>query len=275
MRFAPRPAALVTLLACALALAACGKRPTPGIGNPVQLNPADYRAPGIPARYGDVDPHDWEGRAPNTYSIHGIDAARYQGEITWSKAAAAGIRFGWLKATEGGDLADPAYGMNSAGARAAGVPVGAYHFYFFCRTPEEQARWFIQNVPRVPGDLPPVLDMEWNHQSSCKKRPDGAAVRDIITRYSQVITAHYGTRPVVYVTPDFYEHNDLGQMAGVEFWLRSVADHPSVRYPGERWTFWQYTGTGVVPGVKGQSDINAFAGDEAAWAGWLAARVQR
>ena len=54
-------------------------------------------------------------------------------------------------------------------AKAAGVPRGAYHFYYFCRTAEDQARWFIRHVPRDRSSLPPVLDMEWNPQSpSCK-----------------------------------------------------------------------------------------------------------
>ena len=45
----------------------------------------------------------------------------------------------------------------------------------------------------------------------------------------------------------------------------------SVTYPGQRWTFWQYTGTGIVPGIQGDTDINAFAGSAADWARWLQA----
>lgn len=272
-----RLATIAALLVTALALASCGGGPKgPRMGDPKPLLPENYRAAGIPAIFGDVDPVEWDGALkPASYPVHGIDAARYQGEIDFVTARANGVSFAWLKATEGGDHLDPGWAVNAPRARAAGVPVGAYHFYYFCRTPEEQARWFIKTVDRRPGDLPPVLDMEWNHQSSCKARPDPVTVRADIQTYSAMIAAHYGTRPVIYTTPDFYEHNALGQLAGAEFWLRSVAAHPSERYPQERWTFWQYTGTGVARGVKGHVDLNAFAGSPESWAAWYSARAQR
>lgn len=242
---------------------------------PGSLAAADHPAPGLPANFGDTDPHPWEGRTPAAYTVHGLDAARYQGAIDWASARRAGISFAWLKATEGGDRVDPGYAANSGPARAAGVPVGAYHFYYFCRPAREQADWFIRNVPRQAGDLPPVLDIEWNPDSpSCKLRPDSATVRSEMRSFLTALERHYGTQPVVYTTPDFYQDNDLGSMSGVDFWLRAVTAHPSERYPGERWSFWQYTGTGVVPGVGGVVDLNAFAGSRDGWDAWRSQRSQ-
>lgn len=270
--------AALTIGALAI-LSACGGGPEPTVGKlerPRHLEAGNYRAPGIPHPFGDTKPHDWAGLSPDRYSVHGIDAARYQGRIDWPQTRAAGIRFAWLKATEGADRVDPGYAVNAGPARSAGVPVGAYHFYYFCRTAREQAGWFIANAPRRAGDLPPLLDMEWNHKSpTCRRRPDAATVQADIREFAEIITRHYGTRPVIYTTPDFYAHNDLGSLRGYDFWLRSVTAHPSVRYPDERWTFWQYTGTGVVPGVNGPVDLNAFAGSPAQWNGWMAARRQR
>lgn len=263
----------------AVALTACGggRDSGPSRGRlmaPDKLNAAAFSASGLPSRFGDTAPHEWDGLVPALYSVHGIDAARYQGVIDWSTARNAGVSFAWLKATEGGDHIDPGFVTNAPGARSAGVPVGAYHFYYFCRTPEEQAKWFMQNVPHVPGDLPPVLDIEWNHQSSCKRKPDPLTVRSEMARFVNLLGDHYGTLPVIYTTPDFYADNDLGQMHGAEFWLRTVAAHPSERYPGEDWSFWQYTGTGVVPGVGGNVDINAFGGSPESWSRWLSVRRQ-
>ena len=62
-------------------------------------------------------------------------------------------------------------------------------------------------------------------------------------------------------------------MREVEFWLRSVAAHPKDVYPGQRWSFWQYTGTGKIPGIKGETDINVFAGSPAKWRKWVEART--
>jgi len=219
--------------------------------------------------FGDNTPHPWDGRAPSAYAVHGIDVSRWQGAINWPAVRAAGIAFAYIKATEGGDHSDPSFPDNWQGAARAGVPRGAYHFYYFCRPAVDQARWFIQHVPRDPAALPPVLDLEWNHRSpTCRHRPDPATVRAEAARFLDILTAHYGQRPVIYTTVDFYRETGIGALPGTEFWLRSVAGHPSVVYPGQRWSFWQYTGTGLVPGVRGPVDINVFAGSLADWRRW-------
>lgn len=274
------PAYLQRLACLGAVLMALGCAPTHTPQRPLLepdwLAPAQHSAPGIPANFGDTDPHPWPGTTPAHYPVHGIDAARYQGLIDFRKARAEGVRFAWLKATEGGDFLDPGFGPNSARARAAGLPVGAYHFFYFCRSAAEQAQWFIANVPKTKGDLPPVLDIEWNHTSpSCQKRPPAALVHSEMRVFLAALEAHYGTRPVIYTTIDFWRDNDLGRFGGYEFWLRSVTALPSERYPGADWHFWQWTGTGVVPGVRGIADINAFTGSEASWQSWLASRRQR
>jgi lysozyme len=257
-------ARLVTI-ALLLTLAACGGSDRVP---PVQ----DARA----ANFGDNRPFAWAGRTPQSYPVHGIDVARYQDTIDWSVAQENGVNFAFIKATEGGDRLDPQFQSHWDGAGTAGVARGAYHFYYFCTPAEVQARWFIRNVPKAKGMLPPVLDLEWNPFSpTCTFRPDAATVRREAATFMRMLTAHYGQRPIIYTAPDFYETNDLGQMRGVEFWLRSAAAHPTEKYPNERWTFWQYSATGVVPGARGNIDLNVFASSTEAWTRWLAARQVR
>ena len=102
-------------------------------------------------------------------------------------------------------------------------------------------------------------------------------VADVIRRDAAVLVAmmtrHYGTRPVLYTTVDFFEHNQMWRLSGVDFWLRSVSAHPSDRYPGQQWTFWQYSSTGTVPGMAGEIDLNTFAGTRADWIEWLSTRT--
>ncbi|SEN02240.1 lysozyme [Loktanella fryxellensis] len=245
----------------AVLLTACGQREARIVSGDV--TPVTFPV------FADADPHPNIGTLPQAYAIHGIDVSRYQGAIDWNTARAAGVTFAFIKATEGGDLADPMYRTYRDGAKAAGVRQGAYHFYYFCRTPQDQAAWFISNVPRDPQALPPVLDMEWNHLSpTCTRRPPAAQVRADMLTFLDIVERHYGKRPLVYTTPDFYAQNALGQLPRTQFWLRSVAAHPSVRYPGEGWSFWQYSGTGIVPGIARPVDLNAFAGTPQQWAEW-------
>ena len=222
-------------------------------------------------RYGDRKPHDWDRQPPWTYAVHGTDVSKYQTDVDWRSARMSGITFAFIKATEGGDRLDDFFHRHWAGAKAAGIPRGAYHFYYFCRSAKEQAEWFIRNVPRDASALPPVLDMEWNHLSpSCKLRPPAATVQAEMKVWLDIVGRHYGKRPIIYTSIDFYEDNRLDAFHGYDWWLRSVSAHPHDRYGGRRWLFWQYTGTGEVPGIRGDADINVFNGDTAAWRKWLA-----
>jgi lysozyme len=221
-------------------------------------------------RFGDRDPHDWESVTPWHYPIHGTDVSKYQNDIDWSHARQNGVSFAFIKATEGGDHVDARFMDNWRSARTAGIPRGAYHFYYFCRPAAEQARWFIQNVPKDASSLPPVLDMEWNPKSpTCKLRPDAAKVRSEMQIFLRKIERHYGKTPIIYTTLDFYRDNNLDKISHYPFWLRSTAGHPDERFGDQRWLFWQYTGTGIVPGVDGDADLNVFNGSRDDWQSWL------
>ncbi len=117
---------------------------------------------------GDNRPHSGVDRA-RSMPIQGIDVARYQENVDFARAQAAGTHFVFMKATEGKDYVDPNFQANWARARDAGMPRGAYHFMTWCSLASEQADWFVRNVPYDPSALPPVLDLEWNNHSSCKK----------------------------------------------------------------------------------------------------------
>jgi lysozyme len=250
-------------LALLALLAGCGGARAP-------ISDAPLAAPA----FGDADPVDWPGRTPASYPVHGIDVSRFQGAIDWTRARAAGVSFAFIKATEGGDRLDAGFAGHWEGAGAAGVRRGAYHFFYFCTPAATQARWFIRNVPRTRGALPPVVDLEWNPQSpTCTYRPPPEVVRAEALAFMDILEGHYGQRPIIYTDPAFWERNELWRLDGEEVWLRAVREHPSDAYDGAGWTFWQYSGTGLVPGVAGEADLNAFAGSAASWRAWLAARA--
>jgi lysozyme len=233
--------------------------------------PASGPRPQVMAqRFSDSKPMDFGKVTPQHHLVHGVDVSRWQGTIDWVNLRNQGANFAFIKATDGGDHLDPMFRKNWDGAAQAGIKRGAYHFFYWCRTGKEQADWFIRNVPREAGALPPVIDVEWNHQSRCKQKLSPKLVRDKMQAFMDRVEAYYGQRPIIYATPDFYDDNLRGHFKDYPFWLRSVAAHPSKRYPNRDWVFWQYSGTGLSKGLKGEIDLNVFQGDAAAWHRWLA-----
>lgn len=222
-------------------------------------------------RFRDAKPINFGKAAPQHHAVHGVDISRWQGEIDWPKLRSQGANFAYIKATDGGDHLDPMFKTNWRRAAEAGVRRGAYHFFYWCRTAAEQADWFIRNVPKVKGALPPVIDVEWNGTSRCKKRPSRANVLEKMQVFMDRLEAHYGQRPVIYTAPDFYRDNLKGAFPDHPFWLRAVAEHPSKVYPGRKWIFWQYSGSGLSQGVNGRIDLNVFHGGESEWRQWVGA----
>ncbi|RWQ85575.1 MAG: muramidase [Mesorhizobium sp.] len=128
------------------------------------------------------------------------------------------------------------------------------------------------NFAYIKGALPPVIDVEWNGESSCKRRPSRQKVLEKMQVFMDKLERHYGQRPIIYTAPDFYRDNLRGAFLDYPFWLRAVAQHPSKVYPGRKWVFWQYSGSGLSHGVRGRIDLNVFHGDERAWRNWVGGR---
>jgi lysozyme len=249
--------ALLTMAAWSPALA----QKKPSVANPYPLK-------------GDSDPHSGV-TAAKRLPVQGIDISKWQGEIDWQKVKAAGTRFAFIKATEGGDLLDDRFHENWREAKKAGVPRGAYHFVYWCRPAHEQMAWFRRNVPRDPEALPPVLDLEWNgHSKSCPRTvPRIKALAKIRTMLA-AMEAHSGKKPIIYTDINFHADIFEGttEFDDYAFWLRSVADVPSERYENRPWEFWQFTATGTIPGISGDVDRNAFFGTDKQFRDWIAGR---
>ena len=110
------------------------------------------------------NPH---GHNPNGPTLHGIDVAYPQGNaFDWALVAADGIRFAWMKATQGADPKniDPTFRRNWSESKGAGVLRGAYHFLSPMSDPIAQADHYLRTVGALDDvDLHPMLDVEVDH----------------------------------------------------------------------------------------------------------------
>lgn len=200
------------------------------------------------------------------FPVRGIDVSHHQGPIDWSAVASDGVHFAFIKATEGGDFTDKRFATNWEQARAAGLVVGAYHFFTLCRPAVEQARHFISVVPAARGTLPPVLDLEFG--GNCSRRPTRVELLAELSVIGEAIRTHYGKLPIWYVTRDFLETYLLAEQTESPLWVRDIYLEPALE-GGREWLFWQYANRGRIRGIKGPVDLNVFRGDPGQLAGWL------
>lgn len=171
----------------------------------------------------------WHG--PRSHPIQGIDISKWQGPINWASVKSAGTQFAYIKATEGGDHVDERFRENWDGAGRAGVPRGAYHFVFWCRSAEDQMAWFKRNVPNDPTALPPVLDVEWNgHSAKCPKKLPKPQALAMIRYMLDEMEAYTGKRPIIYTDITFHKDVLEDELPDYPHWVRSTAAEPEQRY---------------------------------------------
>lgn len=193
------------------------------------------------------------------YPMLGIDVSHHQGRIDWTRVPQDDVSFAYLKATEGTDFKDDRFLENWRGAKAAGLLVGAYHFFSFCSPGAAQAEHFLATLPSGEPMLPPALDLELG--GSCRGMPGRDAVRLEVLAFLQLVEARTGRKPLLYVTDEafdsFLQRGDLDSIAGTGplLWCRSLFDEPRLPYP-VNWTFWQYHARGRVSGIERPVDLN-------------------
>jgi GH25 family lysozyme M1 (1,4-beta-N-acetylmuramidase) len=204
---------------------------------------------------------------PPPANVEGIDVSYHQGPINWPQVAAAGKGFAFVRASAGTLTADTAYWTNRSGARAAGLAVGSYHFANPDTAPNDagnEASWFLRNAAIASGDLIPVLDFETANGL------DPVSLATWAQTWLTQVTAATGVRPIIYTTPKFWATS----MADTDWFARNgysvlwiahwtTATEPAVPaggWGGNGWSLWQYSSTGVVPGISGPVDLDRFSG---------------
>lgn len=188
------------------------------------------------------------------YPLRGIDVSHHNGTIDWAAIPRDKYNFVYIKATEGGDWADPLFNTNWNNAREAGFQTGAYHYYTLCRDGAEQAQHFIATAPRENDALAPAIDLEY--MGNCKARPPRAEMLAQLDKFVAIVTEFYGTPPVIYSTYDFYRDYIAGsQYAANPLWIRSIFGAPH-HHKTHEWHLWQYADNAHIPGIHGPVDVN-------------------
>ena len=202
--------------------------------------------------------------SPTWTCVMGVDVSNWQGTVNWTQVAAAGYKFAFLKATEGGWYIDQTYAYNRLLANANGIVIGAYDLAqpsTIAGQAEAEADFFVNIAMPKSGDLMPVLDLETTNGLS------PANLQTWVTHWLYEVYARTGQHALIYTSPSFW-NNAMGNslwfaLSGFPLWVAhwTAATGPTVpasTWVGYDWTFWQWTSSGIVPGISGRVDLDRF-----------------
>ena len=193
---------------------------------------------------------------PECGKVSGIDVSKYQGAVRWPAVQQAGMRFVFVRVSDGSDPVDERFAENWAGARAAGLLRGAYQYFRPSVDPLAQARLFMSATGSLrPGDLPPVLDVE-----TLESLPAKTVVERIRTWLAHV-ARHSGRTPILYTNTSTWTALGAPDFGVRPLWIAKWGSDCPTALPGfAQWHFWQHSSTGKVNGIDGAVDLDWFSG---------------
>ncbi|MFE6855639.1 lysozyme [Streptomyces sp. NPDC057674] len=213
--------------------------------------------------------HDGQRGAPGGASAQavqteGVDVSSHQGNVAWSTLWNSGVKWAYVKATEGTYYKNTYFNQQYTGSYNVGMIRGTYHF----ATPDTttgaaQADYFVDNGGGWSKDgrtLPGVLDIEWNpYGATCYGKTQAgmvAWIRDFVNRYK----ARTGRDAVIYTATSWWTQctgNSSAFAATNPLWIARYAAAVGELPAGwQYYTMWQYTSSGPTVG-----DHNHFNGD--------------
>ncbi|WP_406409352.1 lysozyme [Streptomyces halstedii] len=195
-------------------------------------------------------------RAAAAAQTEGVDVSGHQGNVAWSTLWNSGVKWAYVKATEGTYYKNEYFAQQYNGSYNVGMIRGSYHF----ATPDTtsgaaQANYFVDNGGGWSRDgktLPGVLDIEWNpYGAQCYGKTQAAMVawiRDFVNTYK----ARTGRDAVIYTATSWWKDctgNNAGFGTTNPLWVARYAAAVGELPAGWGfYTMWQYTSSGPTVG---------------------------
>ena len=185
-----------------------------------------------------------------------LDVSHHQGVIDFEKIAQS-VRWIYVKASEGCSHEDERFLYNVQSAQAAGIKVGAYHFFSERSGAIAQAQHFLRIIAQVELELTPVLDIETNDLLS------GDQLRDSVKVFLNCVEKALGCKPMIYSGEKFFTEK-LQQAFGDSYplWIAKYSNGgkkaPDV---GADIVLWQFSESGSIDGVSTAISVSTFMGN--------------
>ncbi|NLL73403.1 MAG: glycoside hydrolase family 25 [Clostridiales bacterium] len=202
---------------------------------------------------------------------YGIDVAKWQGVIDWSKVKEAGvdfamIRIGYRTQVDGKIIEDPYAKYNLQQGQKHGIKLGVYFFSTAVNEKEvkEEAKWVTKYIAPYKITYPVAFNCEGftnpdNRQYGMTK-DERSKLAILFLDYMKdkgYVPMFYGPKSELEDSRD-WDTEELSKR--YKIWLAHYPDsidqnNMKSSYSGT-YDMWQYTSKGSVPGIKGEVDFN-------------------
>lgn len=201
--------------------------------------------------------------------VLGLDCSKYQKDIEWNRAKLSGIKFAFIKITEGTTgHEDQLYNLKNRvlDAKKNGVKVGYYHFARpgNINSPEDDATEEVNNILGHIGYLPTVklplvIDLEsysatniWSNKIEHMNRFINTFIYKLKERNIPII---------IYSYKSFLDTNTDPIFGEIPLWIAAYLNNPEILLPvipkgWDEWKIWQFTEKGQIDGYAGDIDLN-------------------
>jgi GH25 family lysozyme M1 (1,4-beta-N-acetylmuramidase) len=188
-------------------------------------------------------------------TYHGVDIYNGTWIVDFSQLSRA-KDFVYIKSSEGEHTADTRYETNVSGAKQFGMRWGPYHFLrmYSSASAVKQADYFWNRVKGSGYTIIPAVDCE-SHDGQQTAAGIRACIRAFVNEFQRVS----GIKPVIYCSTSYANDILRGQFGDCQLWQADYRGYAGV-VAGWSYSAWQYSSSGVVPGISNRADLDVTDG---------------
>lgn len=185
----------------------------------------------------------------------GIDVSHWQGSINYTKVKNAGIDIVYIKATQGQSFVDSQFKTNAVNAKKNGLLVGFYHYFTATTTDAalKEAAHFVDTIKPYSYDCRLALDVETTNNLS------NSTLVSLCKTFLEEVEKLSGSGVVIYTYTSFIKEHLNSSLASYPLWIAQYGVRtPSSNGVWDSWVGFQYSESGKVSGVSGDTDLDEF-----------------
>ena len=184
----------------------------------------------------------------------GVDVSTWQGGTDFQAVKESGIEFAILRSSFGSpdpSQVDNQFENHYRNAKAAGLPVGAYHYGYAVSEAEavREAQFFLDTIKGKQFEYPVYYDVE---DSGTMGKLSRQKLTNVIKAFCETVE-QAGYYAGVYASLNWLENKFYPEQLPYAVWVAQY--FTQCQYEGD-YGMWQYTSSGKVPGIPGNADMN-------------------